>query len=155
MWVKVCNFLRPLITACPPLFWGLFFIINVRKCWKYVHSCISSLRSLINLLLLETEQSQTRVRKWSLKFSVAAAITRGTCQREVLTRVRAWRVSCWQENWLVQSVPALVLLRHAGSWNVISALSATYYWDVLHFISHSSVGIIIRIYLRDLHKPFF
>ena len=26
-----------------------------------------------------------RVRKWSLKFSVAAAITRGTCQREMIT----------------------------------------------------------------------
>ena len=36
----------------PPLVWGLFFIINVRKCWKYVHSCISSLHSLINFLLL-------------------------------------------------------------------------------------------------------
>ena len=149
------NFLWPLIIACPPLFWGLFFIINVRKCWKYVHSCISSLRSLINFLLLKTESSKAGVGNWILNSLVAAALA------------HTWHVSAWGDH-TCQGVTCIILtgeligpisscLDPAATCRGLECdISTTYYWDVLHFIityhNHITVAIIIRIYFHDLHK---
>ena len=88
-------------------------------------------------------------RKWSLKFSVAAAITRGTCQREMIT---CRGVTCIMLTGELIGPISSCLGPAATCRELECDISATYYWDVLHFISHSSVGIIIRIYLRDLHK---